>query len=79
MPVDEIALNFSPERLRVLNFALALVMFGVALDIRLEDFRRVMTAGRPVVLGLVAQFLLLPALLSCWCGSSTRCPAWRSG
>ncbi len=60
-PVDEITLNFSPQSLTLLNVILALVMFGVALDIRVADFRRVVTAGRPVLLGLGAQFLLLPA------------------
>ena len=62
MSVDEITLHFSPAGLTVLNVVLALVMFGVALDMRVEDFRRVLTAGRPVLLGLTAQFLLLPAL-----------------
>jgi bile acid:Na+ symporter, BASS family len=62
MPVDEITLNFSPAGLAVLNVVLALVMFGVALEMRVADFRRVVTAGKPVLLGLTAQFLLLPAL-----------------
>ena len=61
MPVDEITLNFSPRGLAVLNAVLALVMFGVALDIRLADFRRVVAAGKPALLGLAAQFFLLPA------------------
>lgn len=62
MTVDEITLNFSPAGLTVLNAVLAFVMFGVALDMRVGDFRRVLTAGKPVLLGLTAQFLLLPAM-----------------
>ncbi len=61
MSVDEITLHFSPASLTVLNIVLALVMFGVALDMRVADFRRVMTAGKPVLLGLASQFVLLPA------------------
>jgi BASS family bile acid:Na+ symporter len=61
MPIDEVTLNFSPRGLALLNVVLALVMFGVALDIRVADFRRVMTDRRPVLLGLSAQFFLLPA------------------
>ncbi len=61
MPIDQITLNFSAAGLALLNVILALVMFGVALDIRLEDFRRVLLSGKPALLGLTAQFFLLPA------------------
>ncbi|MCB9575502.1 MAG: bile acid:sodium symporter family protein [Polyangiaceae bacterium] len=36
-------------------------MFGVALDIRGEDFRRVLRSPKGPLIGLTAQFLLLPA------------------
>lgn len=61
-PVDEIQLNFSPAGLTVLNVILGLVMFGVALDLRTEDFKRVVRLPRAPLIGLVAQFLLLPAV-----------------
>ena len=38
------------------------IMFGVALDIRVEDFRRIVRDPRGPAIGLAAQFLLLPAL-----------------
>ena len=60
--IDLVRLNFNPASLVLLNIVLGLVMFGVAMDLRLEDFRRVLTHPRPVLVGLVAQFLLLPAL-----------------
>lgn len=41
LPVDEIRLNFNPASLAVLNGVLAFLMFGIALDTRIEDFRRV--------------------------------------
>ena len=60
--LDAIALRFSPASLLLLNGILALVMFGVALDLRVADFRRVLSIGRAPALGLTAQFFLLPAL-----------------
>lgn len=44
-----------------LNVVLGFVMFGVALDIRGEDFRRVLRSPKGPLIGLTAQFLLLPA------------------
>ena len=61
-PVDEIVLRFDRNSLWLLNGILGLVMFGVALDLKLEDFRRVASSGRPALLGLGTQLLLLPAI-----------------
>ena len=62
MPVDDITLRFSPAGLTLLNVILGLVIFGIALDLRPSDFRQVLANRRPAVIGLLAQFLLLPAL-----------------
>ncbi|MCB0013711.1 MAG: bile acid:sodium symporter, partial [Anaerolineales bacterium] len=62
MPVDEIALNFTPSSLMVLNIILAIVMFGVALDLKTGDFRAVLDLPRSAIVGLTSQFLILPAL-----------------
>jgi BASS family bile acid:Na+ symporter len=59
--LDAVRLNFSPESLVALNFILAFVMFGVALDMRWTDFRGVTSAPRAVLIGMLSQFLLLPA------------------
>lgn len=59
--VDQLHLNFSPGSLTILNVILGLLMFGVALDIRVDDFRRILRDPRGPVIGLVAQFFLLPA------------------
>ncbi len=42
LPVDEIRLNFNPASLVVLNGVLAFLMFGIALDTRVDDFKRVL-------------------------------------
>jgi BASS family bile acid:Na+ symporter len=59
--IDAIRLNFSPESLVALNFILAFVMFGVALDMKPSDFKGITAAPRAVLIGMLAQFLLLPA------------------
>lgn len=53
--------QFDPASLITLNAILALMMFGVSLNLRPADFRRVLTIPRAPIAGLFAQFLLLPA------------------
>ena len=60
--VDALRLAFEPGTLVTLNVVLGLVMFGVALDLSLEDFRAVARAPRGAAIGLTAQFILLPAV-----------------
>ena len=52
--------QFDPASLVTLNIILALMMFGVSLNLRPADFKRVLTIPRAPVAGLFAQFLLLP-------------------
>ncbi len=59
--IDQIRLNFNPQSLTALNVLIGLMMFGMALDIRLDDFRRVIRSPRGPLIGLGAQFVLLPA------------------
>lgn len=60
--IDEITLNFSPGSLMLLNAVLAVVMFSVAIDLTPSDFRRLTRAPKPLITGLISQFLVLPAL-----------------
>lgn len=46
----------------MLNVALALVMFGIALDISIADFRRLARKPKPLFVGVLSQFVLLPAV-----------------
>lgn len=59
--IDQVQLNFNESTLLLLNILIGLVMFGVALDIRVDDFKRVIRDPRGPLIGLGAQFLLLPA------------------
>lgn len=58
--IDELRINFSPEALHVLNGVLALLMFSIALDIRLDDFRQLVRQPRPALVGLLSEYLYLP-------------------
>jgi len=59
--LDQVRLNFNPTGIAIINAAIGLMMLGVALELRLEDFKRIVTSPKAPVIGLVAQFLLLPA------------------
>lgn len=63
--LDSISLNFSPNDLLLLNLALALIMYGVALDLQFKDFSYLMKNPKSFFLGLFSQFILLPFLT--WC------------
>ena len=60
--IDLVRLNFSPQSLVALNFILAFVLFGVALDMKVSDFRGITSAPRATLVGLLGQFVLLPAV-----------------
>lgn len=45
----------------VLNVCLAFIMFGVALELKPENFTRLLRTPGPILVGLFAQFVLLPA------------------
>ncbi|CAG1002017.1 Pantothenate precursors transporter PanS [Burkholderiales bacterium] len=60
--MDLVRLNFNPQSLWLLNFIIGLVMFGVALDLKLADFKAVLVTPKPVLFGLFGQFVLLPAV-----------------
>lgn len=60
--LDAIRLNFNPESLQTLNWILAFIMFGVALELRWVDFVRLKDNPKASVVGIASQFLLLPFL-----------------
>jgi BASS family bile acid:Na+ symporter len=60
--LTDVKIDFSEDNLLFLNFALAFIMFGVALGIKTENFRELARNPRSVVTGVLSQFLLLPAL-----------------
>ncbi|MEP2026502.1 MAG: bile acid:sodium symporter family protein [Reichenbachiella sp.] len=60
--LDHVALSFNKESLLLLNACIALIMFGVALDLKIHHFKYLLKAPKPIFIGLVSQLLLLPLL-----------------
>lgn len=60
--IDSMRLNFSEGGLLFMNITLAAIMFGVALEIKLENFKNLINYPKSAILGFGSQFLLLPAL-----------------
>ncbi|MDE2378202.1 bile acid:sodium symporter family protein [Bradyrhizobium sp.] len=61
-PIDEVRLSFDPHTLRLLNAVLGLVMFGVALELKVADFRTALKTPKGLALGLIGHHLLFPAM-----------------
>ena len=62
MNPDDVVLNFNPGTLVILNVVLGLIMFGIALDTTLEDFKVVARKPKPFVIAILAQLIVLPAV-----------------
>lgn len=60
--LDEIHLNFNEAGLLVLNITLAFIMFGVALSLKVENFKEVVFSPKSAVVGVFSQFVLMPAM-----------------
>ena len=61
-PLDSVHIRFDEDKLLLLNIALAIIMFGVALSIRAKDFTSIFNNPKAVATGVISQFLLLPVL-----------------
>lgn len=59
---EAIQINFDPNSRLALNFLLGFIMFGVSLDLKWQDIVRAFKQPKPTLLGLISQFLLLPAV-----------------
>lgn len=60
--IDAVRINFNSEQLTLLNICLAILMFGVALDIKVSDFKYILKNPKLALIGLTSQLLLLPIL-----------------
>ncbi len=60
--LDTVRINFDTQTLWLLNSALAMVMFGVALEISVSDFKQLLKNPKPVIIGVMSQFLVLPII-----------------
>ncbi len=60
--VDSIRIAFDESSLTTLKIVIAAILFGIALDTRLDDFRAALARPKAIAVGVVAQFALLPAI-----------------
>ena len=62
LPIDQVQLHFNPAALAGLNIILGLVMFGIALDLRVSDFRIAFQSPKGLVLATVGHHIIFPAM-----------------
>ena len=60
--IDQAKFDFDPKLGVVIGFMVAIMVFGVALDLRWEQFRRVLKSPRAPLVGMVAQLVILPGV-----------------
>ncbi|HEY5579610.1 MAG TPA: bile acid:sodium symporter family protein [Rhodoferax sp.] len=62
LPIDQVQLHFNPAALAGLNMILGLVMFGIALDLRISDFRTAFKTPKGLLLATVGHHIIFPAM-----------------
>ncbi len=60
--IDALRLNLGSGGLMVMNISLAVIMFGVALELSFQDFKDVAKNPKSTIIGSLSQFILLPFL-----------------
>lgn len=60
--IDAIQLNFEEHTLTIVNLSLSLIMFGIALNLTLDDFRKLFSFPKSFFVGIFSQLLVLPIL-----------------
>jgi BASS family bile acid:Na+ symporter len=63
--LDTLHISFSPNGLLILNGILGLILFGIALELKKEDFTSLIKNPLVSAVGLSAHFILLPLLTFC--------------
>jgi len=58
--IDDIIIDFSPDQLLLLNICLGFIMFSISLNLRVDDFLRLIRYPKSSLTGLTSQLLLLP-------------------
>ncbi|HMT04149.1 MAG: bile acid:sodium symporter family protein [Solirubrobacterales bacterium] len=60
--IDNVSLNTSDGMLLLLSAVIAVIMFGIALEMKVDDFRAVAHMPKAMAVGVAAQFICLPAI-----------------
>lgn len=62
LDIDQVHLNLSNDSLWGLKIILGLIMYGVALELKFDDFKNLAKTPRAFVAGIIGQYLMLPFL-----------------
>lgn len=62
MGIDSVQISFDSNTQLILKLILGFIIFGVALDIKVKDFKEVAQNPKAVFLGLFLQFVMFPAM-----------------
>ncbi len=60
--IDSVRLNFNDNGRLFLNLTIAFIMFGIALELKPYDFKKLLKSPKPAFVGVLSQFLLMPLL-----------------
>ena len=60
--LDQVKLHFNEQSVLIMNICIGFVMFGVALELKVSDFKKILENPRGIAAGMVSQFILLPLL-----------------
>lgn len=68
MDINTVRLNFNKDSVYLINTLIGFIMFGIALELKLQDFRHLLRYPKPAFVGLFSQYILLPiaTLLIIW-------------
>lgn len=58
--LDSVWIHFNESNLAFLNLLLGLIMYGIALELRFEDFKLLVDKPRSSITGILSQFILFP-------------------
>ncbi|MBK6497404.1 MAG: hypothetical protein IPG00_04245 [Saprospiraceae bacterium] len=60
--LHQIQINFDQSQVLLLNICLGILMFGVALDLKVDDFKYVVKSPKSIIVGLISRLVLLPLM-----------------
>ena len=63
MDIDLVRLNLNENSMNILKLIIALIMYGVALDLKISDFKTLFKNPLGLAGGFIAQYILFPILV----------------
>ena len=58
--LSHIKIAFTDDHLWIMNLCLAIIMFSVAITIKVKDFNEIIKNPKGVLVGMSSQFILFP-------------------